>query len=355
MPESIGYMELFERNLGVLTEKDQERVREARVMIIGVGGMGSALAIILARTGFSHFLIVDPEVFEPSNMNRQICCFIDTLGKPKVEVLKQEILRINPWAEVQVLQKALTLDEVKRLIAEWKPDVVAAEADDVAYSAKVIRLATGMGVYAITGMPSGFMGYVMAFLPGTKYTPEGLFGLPENLSYKELYDLVECWENRCGRRWYIHQGKWRVPYWKEWRDGKKPISQLAPVVWLTACVTASEILKYIVGKWKLVTAPYVWLIAPADGRIEVRKYPLGRLFNKYALKAFSIRFLNIGRRWRQAALKILSYQLRMWERKQLELEKLADKRYAERVRAKEEGLKKALQDIAKEQVVVQYT
>ncbi|MEM1517378.1 MAG: ThiF family adenylyltransferase [Thermofilum sp.] len=341
-----SYMELFERNLGVLTEKDQERVREARVMIIGVGGMGGALAILLARTGFTRFLIVDPEAYEASNMNRQICCFIDTLGKPKVEVLKQEILRINPEAEVSVLQKALSLEEVKQLIAEWKPDVVAAEADDVAYSAKVIRIATQMGIYAITGMPSGLMGYVMAFPPFTKHTPEGLFGLPENLSYKELHDTVETWENRCGRRWYIHKGKWRVPYWDEWRYGKRPVTQLAPMVWFTACVTAIEILKYIVGKWKLITAPHVWLLDPADGKIKVRKYAEGRLFNKYALKAFSIKPFDIGRRWRRAALKILSYQLKMWERKQLKEDAEAERRYQERLRAKEEGLKKSLHEIS---------
>jgi len=49
------YELLFERNLGVFSERDQERIREAKIMIIGVGGMGGSLAIILARTGFSNF------------------------------------------------------------------------------------------------------------------------------------------------------------------------------------------------------------------------------------------------------------------------------------------------------------
>jgi len=298
MSRNIDYYELFERNLGILTQKDQERIREARVMIVGIGGMGGAVAILLARTGFTNFYLVDPETYEPTNMNRQIGCFIDTLGKYKVEVIKNEILRINPEAQVVSDARKLSLPEIESIIKEWCPDVVVAEADDVAFSAKVMRIATSNGVYAVTGMPSGFTGYIMAFPPYSKYTPEGLFGLPENLSYEELYQLVEAPENKCGRRWYLYHGKWRVSWFKEWREGKKPIPQIAPAVWLVASLTATEIIKYVVGKWKLALAPYLWYFAIADNEIFVRKYAENRLFNKYALKAFSIKTLGIGRRWR---------------------------------------------------------
>jgi len=326
------YELLFSRNFGVFSERDQERICEARVMIVGVGGMGGTVAIILARTGFSHFFLIDPDVIEPTNMNRQIGCFTDTIGKPKVEVVKQEILGINSRAQVEVLQKTLTLDEVKQLILHWRPAIVVAETGDVAYSAKVVRIASQLGVYAITGMPSGFCGYVMAFPPHSKYTPEALFGLPENLSYEELRNLIECWENRCGRRWYITRGKWRVSWWKEWREGKKSITQIAPNLWLTASITASEIVKYIIGKGKLIIAPYMWYIVPADGKIEVRKYAEGRLFNKYALKAFSIKFLDIGNKWRYLATIILSFKLNIWERGQKRLEMSANRCYQKKIK-----------------------
>jgi len=330
MSGRVDYYELFERNLGIFTQKDQERIREAKVMILGLGGMGGALAILLARTGFTNFYLIDPETYEPSNMNRQVCCFIDTIGKLKVEVVKNEILRINPEAQVVADARKLSLQEIEKLIREWCPDVVAAEADDVAFSAKVIRLATSNGVFAITGMPSGFTGYVMAFPPYTKYTPEGIFGLPENLSYEELYQLVEAPENRCGRRWYMFHGKWRTDWFLEWREGRKPIAQVAPAVWLVACITATEIVKYIVGKWRLVAAPYVWHFAIADGKIEVRRYARGRLFNKYALKAFSIKTLGIGRRWRSAAFSIFLWQVRQQAKKERREDELADKLYLER-------------------------
>jgi molybdopterin/thiamine biosynthesis adenylyltransferase len=330
MGRTPGYYELFERNLGIFTQKDQERIRETKVMIIGVGGMGGALSILLARTGFTNFYLLDPGVYDPPDTNRQICCFVDTIGKPKVEVLKNEILRINPEAQVIADARKLSLPEIEKLIKEWCPDVVAAEADDVAFSAKVIRLATSNGVYAITGMPSGFTGYVMAFPPYTKYTPEGLFGLPENLSYEELYQLVEAPENRCGRRWYMFHGKWRTDWFMEWREGRKPIPQVAPAVWLVAAITATEIVKYVVGKWRLVVAPYVWHFAIADGKVTVRKYAKGRLFNKYALKAFSIKTLGIGRRWRSAAFRIFLWQVKQQAKKEQREDEQAEKLYLER-------------------------
>ena len=327
---SVDYWDLFSRNLGVFSERDQERVREARVMIVGVGGMGGTVAVILARTGFSNFLLVDPDNFEPSNMNRQICCYTDTIGKPKVEVLKEHLQKINPYAKVETYASRPSLQEVEELIGKYRPDVVVAEADDVAFSAKVVRTATNKGIYAITGMPTGFSGYVMAFMPYTKYTPEGLFGLPENLTYEELYKLVESWENKAGRRWYLYKGKWRLAWFKEWREGKKGITQVAPCVWIVAAITASEITKYIVGKWKLIVAPYLWDISLADAEIKVRKYAEGRLFNKYALKAFSIKFFDIGNRWRKAALKIFEWQLKQHGKKEALEDKLADIKYQER-------------------------
>lgn len=160
---NVSYYDLFERNMGVFTQKDQERIREAKIMIIGVGGMGGTVAVLLARTGFTKFYLIDPETYELSNMNRQIGCFIDTIGKYKVEVIKNDILRINPEAQVIGDSKKLSLPEIEKTIKEWCPDVVIAEADDVAFSAKVIRIATSNGIYAITGMPSGFTGYVIAF------------------------------------------------------------------------------------------------------------------------------------------------------------------------------------------------
>lgn len=324
------YRSLFERNLGIFSEVDQENIRKARVVIVGTGGVGGVVAIILARVGVSNIFLIDPDRYAPPDMNRQIGCFIDTIGMYKVDVLKREILRINPEAQVQTCNKRLSFEELIEIIKEW--DVVVAEADDLAYSSKVLYIAQEIGKFAISAMPSGYMGHIMAFSPEKKpIHPETLFGLPENLSYEELSNLIESWENKCGRRWYIGEGKWRVKWFREWRAGERGLTQICPVVWLCASLAANEVIKFLIGKFRVVEAPKTWHVMLADNRIKVEPFKWHRrLFNKYALKAFSIKTMDIGRRWRRIALRIFEWQLSRLEAKEKKIDEEAAKKLQER-------------------------
>ena len=196
------YRVFFDRNMGIFSEPDQENIRKAKIMVVGTGGIGGTISIILARTGVTNFLLIDMDQYVPTNMNRQIGCFTDTIGKYKVDVLKGEILRINPEAHVETYNRRLSFEEIRDLIKDW--DVVVAEADDLAYSSKILYMAQEMKKFAVSAMPSGYMGYIMCFPPNNKpIPPEVMFGLPDNLSYEELNIVVESWENKCGRRWYL--------------------------------------------------------------------------------------------------------------------------------------------------------
>ncbi len=76
------------------------RVRQSTVGIAGLGGLGSSIAIALARIGVGHLILADFDVVEPSNLNRQQY-FIDQLGLPKTEALFDNLSRINPYVEVE--------------------------------------------------------------------------------------------------------------------------------------------------------------------------------------------------------------------------------------------------------------
>lgn len=84
-----------------------ERVRRATVGIAGVGGLGSAVALALARTGIGRLVIVDFDLVEPSNLNRQQY-FLDQLGRPKVYALRDTLARINPYVHVAACHLRLT-------------------------------------------------------------------------------------------------------------------------------------------------------------------------------------------------------------------------------------------------------
>ena len=88
-----------------------EIVKNATIGIAGVGGLGSSIAIALARTGVGHLIIADFDVIEPSNLNRQQY-FIDQIGLPKVYALRDTLARINPHVRVTACHLRLTADNI---------------------------------------------------------------------------------------------------------------------------------------------------------------------------------------------------------------------------------------------------
>src|SRR4051812_38712913 len=83
----FNYDQAFSSNLGWLTKPEQQILKGKRVAIAGMGGVGGAHLLTLARLGLTRFSIADFDQFEPHNFNRQAGATMDSLGKPKVEVL----------------------------------------------------------------------------------------------------------------------------------------------------------------------------------------------------------------------------------------------------------------------------
>jgi hypothetical protein len=93
---SRDYDEMTQRNIGLLSVEEQERVRTLVVAVAGCGGVGGAAAHFLARLGVGEFRLADPETFERSNVNRQFAAYADTVGVNKAEAVADELRRINP-------------------------------------------------------------------------------------------------------------------------------------------------------------------------------------------------------------------------------------------------------------------
>ena len=93
--------EFFSRSEALLGAKAMEALRTKKVIIFGVGGVGSYAAEALVRTGLTHLTIVDGDTVQPSNINRQLPATRATMGMPKVEALKARLLEINPEAEIE--------------------------------------------------------------------------------------------------------------------------------------------------------------------------------------------------------------------------------------------------------------
>ena len=133
-----------------------DRIKKAFVGIMGIGGLGSAVAVALARIGVGRMLLVDFDVVEPTNLNRQFY-FIDQIGMPKTAALQDTLARINPHLMIEVVNERLTAASIPRLFGDV--DVLAECFDDAVMKAEALRVAltefSGIGYVGASGV-AGF-------------------------------------------------------------------------------------------------------------------------------------------------------------------------------------------------------
>jgi len=263
---NFPYETLFERNYGIFSSPEQDRIRKGRVLIIGCGGIGGTVAVMLARAGLEEFILVDFDIYSPSNMNRQAGCFTHTLGKSKVRVIEETIRRINPEARVTSHDRLLSHEEIARLMDE--ADLVFPAADDFAFSLFVFRDARRLGKPALLVVPSGTWAHVSLILPGGP-SPEVIEGVPHLASYGELRETLEIRKYKLGTWFYVFEGNWRIDYYRDFVEGEARLAQICPTVWASSALGALEILKYLSGKWPPVVSPRYWHVG--ENRMALQK------------------------------------------------------------------------------------
>jgi len=106
-----------------------QKIRKSVVGIAGVGGLGSAVAVALARIGIGTLILVDFDIVEPSNLNRQQY-FVDQIGMLKVEALRDNLSRINPYVRIKIFPDKIDPDNVERLFGEAQVVVEAFDRAD---------------------------------------------------------------------------------------------------------------------------------------------------------------------------------------------------------------------------------
>ena len=100
--------DIFNRTRLLVGEEGMERIASRKVLILGVGGVGSWCADSLVRSGISHLTLVDADCVNLTNVNRQLMATTRTVGQPKVEALRDRLLEINPWADITPVQALFT-------------------------------------------------------------------------------------------------------------------------------------------------------------------------------------------------------------------------------------------------------
>lgn len=147
-------MERFKRTEALIGSDAVEKLHDSRVAIFGIGGVGGYVTEALARSGVGHFLLVDSDNVDITNINRQIIALSSTVGKSKVSVMKDRIMDINNDAEVEV-RECFYLPENADEFDFSKYDYIVDAVDTVTAKINIITKAKECNVDVISAMGVG--------------------------------------------------------------------------------------------------------------------------------------------------------------------------------------------------------
>ena len=160
------YEKAFSRNLGWVTEREQQTLRGARIAIGGLGGSGGIHLVTLARLGIGAFNIAYFDTFDLVNFNRQSGALMSTVGKPKIEVMRDTALDINPELDLRLFAQGIQPDNVREFFKDV--DLYVDALDYFAFDTRqlVYKTLAELKIPAIIVAPLGIGVAMVNFLPG---------------------------------------------------------------------------------------------------------------------------------------------------------------------------------------------
>ena len=162
----FSYDAAFTRNIGWLTEWEQDALRGKRVAIAGLGGVGGAHLLTLARLGVGAFNIADFDRFDWANFNRQVGATTSSVGRPKLDVMAEMALSINPELQIGRFAQGVTAENVDSFLQEVDLFVDGFDFFVLGIRRLVFRRCAELGIPAITAAPIGMGTNWLIFLPG---------------------------------------------------------------------------------------------------------------------------------------------------------------------------------------------
>jgi molybdopterin/thiamine biosynthesis adenylyltransferase/nitroreductase len=238
----------FERNIGWLTDWEQQTLRRKRVAIAGMGGVGGIYLLTLARLGIGAFTISDLDRFETANFNRQIGATMASLGRPKAEVLREMALDINPEIRIATFESGVTPQNMDAFLAGADLFVDGFDFFVLDIRRKVFARCAELGIPAVTAAPVG-MG--VGFLAFTK----------DSMSFEDYFRF----EGRSELRQFVnlflgiapkglHRNYLVDPNRADFVKRKAPSTMIGCE--LCAAVVAANAVKLLLGRGEVRPAPH---------------------------------------------------------------------------------------------------
>ncbi len=244
----FDYATAFSRNIGWVTQDEQQTLSRKRIAIAGMGGVGGFHLLTLARLGIQHFHIADLDTFELANFNRQAGATLASIDRHKAEVLADMARDINPNCEITLFSQGVNAENLPEFMQGV--DLYVDGLDFFAFQARedLFRYCALHAIPATTVAPLGMSAALLNFLPG-EMSFEGYFqlaGKPE--LEKALSFLVGLAPGLLHRHYLADPSRVNL------RERRGPSTVMACS--LCAGIAATEALKILLGRGKVWAAPH---------------------------------------------------------------------------------------------------
>ena len=264
------YSDIFSRNIGIISEAEQEKLRQSTIAIAGVGGVGGLLAERLIRMGVGQLKIADPGTYEKSNFNRQFGASMTSLGHNKAETVFHQIRDINPQAKIDYITTGIISETDANQFVRGS-DLVIDEMDFGLFkqSIRLQRAARQRGKYYFYASAIGFGAMVVVF-PPKGFTLEEFDNVPLNVDLSSIEKLNVPLERAMPLLpSYITVEDPSV--FQDIYSGKRGAPTTSVGVGLASIMAASEAVNLILEKKDIVIAPNYKYIDLLDQRFFIGK------------------------------------------------------------------------------------
>jgi molybdopterin/thiamine biosynthesis adenylyltransferase len=247
MSQPFDFEDAFSRNLGWVTPDEQQILRGKRVAVAGMGGVGGIELITLARLGIAGFNIADFDIFEVANFNRQYGATMSSVGRAKVEVMRERVLDVNPEAGIKVFEAGVTDENAGDFLDDVDLFVDALDIYALDIRRTIFARCQEKGIPAVTAAPIGIGTACLVFMPG-KMSFDEYFDFEGSSSVDQTIKLIIGVSPSFQQRRYLV-----YPEGLDFTEKRAPSTAMG--VELAAGVACANVLKILLGRGKIIVAP----------------------------------------------------------------------------------------------------
>ena len=277
----FDYDTAFSRNIGWVTLSEQEKLRGSRIAIAGLGGVGGAHLLTLARLGVSHFNIADFDDFDVHNLNRQAGAFMPFMGQTKIATVARMALDINPEIDLRLFPKGVQPENVDEFLRDADIYVDGLDFFVLPTRRMVFAKCREKGIPALTAAPLG-MGVAFLYFSPTGMSFEDYFKVEGHESQEQYARFIAGLSPAMLNRDYLV-----VPEAVNFQEGRGPSTIMACD--LCAGVMGTSVLKLLLGRGTIRAVPWGMHFDAYHQRLKLTWRPFG---NSNPLQQLLLKFIR---------------------------------------------------------------